>query len=207
MAAGTGLMVGANLGSAFSSISSSYAQAQALRARGQFESTMADGNARMAGVAATDAIARGETSARLNMTRARGVIGAQRASFAGQGVDVNSGSAKDVQSSTAAVGALDSMTIRNNAMREAMGYKVQASNWMTQAKMAQIGASSAATNTMITGGMGAISSLAKAGYWYGQGLSGTDTEEGMVARVPDYNDPYSRAVRGNPNVASLEGMP
>jgi len=54
------------------------------------------------------------------------ILGSQRAAYAGQGVDVHSGSAADVRESNLREVAEDAMTIRNNAWRIAMGHKFEA---------------------------------------------------------------------------------
>ena len=56
------------------------------------------------------------------------LIGRQRAVLAANGVDVNEGSAVDIQVDTAGIGKLDELTIRSNAAREALGYRYQAYN-------------------------------------------------------------------------------
>src|SRR5690242_19657087 len=63
------------------------------------------------------------------------MIGSQRAGLAANGVDINSGSAVDVQSTTAATGEADALTIRNNAARQAYGQQVQGLNYGNQATL------------------------------------------------------------------------
>lgn len=183
MGALTSVLAASNAINAASSISTAFTQSQALRSRAGYQNAMDQANARLSGISADDALARGETAARLSQTRVRGVIGAQRSSFAAQGVDVNKGSAADVQSGTAAVGALDATTIRNNAMREALGYRMQAANYAARGRFAQLEGNIEARNTLITGGMNALGYAAKGAYWYGQGRSGENS-----FRVPD-DDP------------------
>lgn len=62
-------------------------------------------------------------------------IGSQKAAFAANGVDVNSGSATSVLSDTAAAGTLDQLTIQNNAAQTAVGYKNQGINFGNQATL------------------------------------------------------------------------
>ena len=124
-----GLMAASMAISSISSLSSAFSEAQAVKMKGEFQQSVSKVNKQMADVAASDALNRGEQAVNLNMKRVRQVIGAQRTSMAAQGVDVNTGSAKDIQQDTAGQGALDSMMIRNNAFREAMGYRVQALNY------------------------------------------------------------------------------
>lgn len=67
--------------------------------------------------------------------KTRAETGQTIANQAGSGVDVNSGSATDVQASQAELGQLDAMTIRSNATKEAYGYQVQEVNDKAQANL------------------------------------------------------------------------
>lgn len=75
---------------------------------------------------ATDAITAGAQQETLFRQQIKGVIGSQRASYAGGNVDVSSGSALEVQEDTAKQGELDALQIRTNAARTAWGYTTQA---------------------------------------------------------------------------------
>jgi hypothetical protein len=68
------------------------------------------------------------TEADIYKTRLRGAqtVAAQRLAYANSGVDINSGTAAQVQSNTAGAAERDVMTLRANAAREAWGFKVQA---------------------------------------------------------------------------------
>lgn|SRR5512146_521159 len=96
-----------------------------------------DQNAQIADYQAQDALDRGVINERLSRRQTKQVIGSQRASLASQGVDVNKGSALDVQADAAYLGELDALTIRNNAAKEAWGYKVQAGDFRSKGKIAQ----------------------------------------------------------------------
>ncbi len=82
---------------------------------------------------AADAVAIGQEQENLFRTQIEGVIGSQRTSYAGQNVDVNDGSAGEVQQDTAKQSELDALTIRLNAQREAWGYSQQATSERMQA--------------------------------------------------------------------------
>ena len=73
------------------------------------------------------------------------MIGQQRAMVAGSGIDPNSGSSKRIQGDTAALGALDASTIRNNAERTAYGYQTQGMDYAAQAGLLQSQSSSASS--------------------------------------------------------------
>lgn len=167
-ASGGGLMAASLAAQGMSSVGNSYAQSQALRARGDYQKMVGQSNAHLAQIQASDAIDRGNLAAEHNQDKTRQLVGAQRASMAAQGVDVNTGSAANLQSDSETLGALDSMTLRNNAIREAYGYKVQSINDTFSGNFSQVAANAEASDTLLTGGMNAIGDFGKAGY-YGAG--------------------------------------
>lgn len=96
-----------------------------------------DLNAGLAERQAQDAEQRGEIDAGRMRRKTEQVIGAQRTSLAAQGVDVNRGSALDVQADTAYLGELDVQTIKNNAAKEAWGLRTQAADYRNRGKIAK----------------------------------------------------------------------
>lgn len=100
--------------------------------------------------------------------KTRAESGQTVANQAGSGIDVNSGSAVDVQASEAELGQLDAMTIRSNATKEAYGYQVQEVNDKSQAnldvfegKNAKKASYIAATSTLLGGASDASTSYQK----------------------------------------------
>lgn len=87
--------------------------------------------------------------------RNKAIAGAIKTRQAAGGVDVNSGSAKDVQTSQRALGMLDVMTLKSNAAREAFGFKVQAKQFRDEAAIAK----SKANQAMVGASLNAFSSL------------------------------------------------
>jgi hypothetical protein len=116
---------------------------------------MANINASMMDMEAADATRRGEVMAQRQGLRTSLMIGRQRATAAAQGVDVNSGSALDLQAQAARMGVVDQHTIRMNAYKEAMGIRMGASNQRYQCEMNYIGARGRYSNTLLAGGMNA----------------------------------------------------
>jgi len=112
---------------------------------GESEAQRDEFNAGVADLQAGDAITRGQDEESRFRTQVRGLIGTQRAGFAGQGVDVGSGSAADVQADSAYLGELDAQTIRANAQREAWGYQVEAEDRRKAAAIARAGGKAAQT--------------------------------------------------------------
>lgn len=142
-----------------STASNQYSQGKDVRAAGNYSSSVYNQNATLADQQAADAITRGDTAASRQEQATSGLIGAERTGYAGQGVDVNSGSAADVQTDSARLGALDALTIRNNARREAFGYGVQAAQDRTQGAFAKASGDNqanaldaGAVSTLLTGG-------------------------------------------------------
>ena len=127
--------------------------ASSKKSAGQYNQKVAEQNSQFAEQQAQDALQRGEVDEENHRMRIRQAIGTARASYAAQGVDVNSGSAVDAQGSIAYLGELDAITIRNNAAREAWGYRVNAYNYRAQGRMARYEGNAGATSTVL-GGVG-----------------------------------------------------
>ncbi len=108
---------------------------EAQQRAAESEAGLLDYNAQVADLQAQDAVERGREEESRFRTGVRGIIGAQRAEIAASGTDVGFGSAVDVQEDAAFLGELDALTIRNNAAREAWGYKVQAHDIRQRARI------------------------------------------------------------------------
>lgn len=120
-------------------------------------------NAQVAELQAQDALDRGAQDEATYRQGVKVLMGSQRADFAGQNVDVESGSALDVAGDTAYLAELDARQIRANAQREAWGYRVQAQQSRqqgnAQANANYYGAAGSAINGVV--------SLASQRYGYG----------------------------------------
>lgn len=99
------------------------------------QASLSDYNASVAGLQADDAIARGADEENRYRTQVRGIVGQQRADFAGANIDVGYGSAVDVQADAAYLGELDALQIRTNAAREAWGYEVQEEDYRREGEI------------------------------------------------------------------------
>lgn len=139
------------------SMASAYSSSEATRAQGSYQKTMANINARNLDRAADDALVRGENDAKNYRKKVKQVVGSQRANFAAQGIDVSSGSALDIQTETREMGYMDALTIKNNAYREAMGFKQQAITQRFDGANAKWAANQSADMTLVAGGMQAAS--------------------------------------------------
>jgi hypothetical protein len=100
-----------------------------------------------------DAIERGEEAVDLYEMDLSRLLGAQRTILAaGQGLDVNQGSAAQLREQTERFGEEDVDTIRENAMREALGLRRQARNQAQGLRAQAVGQFAGAAGTLLTAG-------------------------------------------------------
>lgn len=162
MGIGAPMMMAASVGlQAAGAASQASAQRNALGAQAEIDAN----NAQIAEWQAQQAEQNGVTAEQNSRLRTAQVFGAQRAQLAANGVDLGQGSALDVLSSTKYLGERDALTIRDNALRTAWGYKTQATNYLNEADLARSGASGispfmAGFSTLL-GGAGQVASS-----WY-----------------------------------------
>lgn len=126
---------------------SAYGQAEA----GDYNAALAEQNAKVAGIQAQDALTRGTAEESRYRGQVSKLMGRQRAAIGSSGIEA-SGSALDILADTARTGELDALTIRNNAAREAWGYRVQAVNSRAQGKIDKFSSRVGALGTLLTGG-------------------------------------------------------
>ena len=137
---------------AFAGAYQAYAQAEAGRAA----DSIARLNAGLAEQAAGDAMTRGDQDVAKLFRERRALAGAQRAAFAGQGIDVSdaAGTAALVEQQTAAATDTDALVLRNNAAAEAFGYRMQAVSDRLSGRQARRQCYQAAAGTLLTTGAG-----------------------------------------------------
>jgi hypothetical protein len=112
---------------------------------------IADRNAELADFAAVDAEKRGATEAGLARMKTSKVVGQQAAAIGSSGVDIASGTPQAVMDETRAIGELDAQTVRNNAAREAWGYRSQGQDFRDQGKLDQQTSTFGAASTLLGG--------------------------------------------------------
>lgn len=135
-------------------------QAQGQTQNADFQSGMMQQNAQFKLKTADETINAGNTSADWQRVRAGQAVGTQRSAQAANGIDVNSGSAAQLQDDTAMLGELDALTIQNNAAREAYGYRVQAKQDILNASQTVQNGKTAAMGSILGGLGGAFGSFA-----------------------------------------------
>lgn len=156
---------------ALGSLSTSFMTSKASSAAGEYEASVYESNARLQDLMAKDAIQRGKQEAIKAKQATKRLIASQRVTEAAQGIDIESGSALDIQEETASLGAEEAMNITNNAWRESWGYKVRASDYRGRAEMAKITAKNKARSTILTGGMSALKDITYGAYLMNKGSS------------------------------------
>ncbi|HEX6215291.1 MAG TPA: hypothetical protein VFZ38_10755 [Vicinamibacterales bacterium] len=125
---------------------------------GKAQAKIANQNAEMAEVQSADRARVGLIEEERVRQQVRRAVGAQRAGLAANGVEIGSGTALSLQTDTAGLGEVDAYLARNNALREAWGLRVDASNSRNQARVAKVGSRNQAIGTVLSTGANAFGS-------------------------------------------------
>ena len=184
---GSGVAGIGNAVSSWASYKASKANAQAIYAASEYQRRQFIRNAELAGLQAESAVNRGTQEANKVRALGRRVVSSQRAAFAASGIEVDSGTALDLQAESIGLAAQDAEVVKTNAYREAWGHRLEASNLTGQAAITAATGKVNAANTLLTGGLGALNqSIAGIGntinaYKYG---AGDYFKPGPVAAAP-----------------------
>lgn len=135
-------------------------QAQTSRATGKFNAQVARNNKIISDRRAEDALARGVEAEATQRRKTEAVKGAQKVAFGAGGIQLGTGTAADVLAGTATIGELDALTIRNNARREAYGFRLQGEQELAAGELAEFEGRSRAGATLLT------TAGSVAGKWY-----------------------------------------
>lgn len=145
-----------------------YRQSEATKAGYEYQSAVNRNNAIIAEWQAQDALQRGQTAEQRQRLKAAQLKGSQRAALAARGVALDEGSPLAILQDTEFMAEQDALTIRDNAAREAWGYRTQSRNYTNDASMLNARADAespfgAAATTLLTGA-GTVAS-----HWYNRG--------------------------------------
>lgn len=184
MAATTGMLLAQGIG-ALTGAGSSFANAYASRARGHAESALYRQDADFANYQADEALKRGEVETSRLLHDVRRLQAAQKVGFAKAGVKVGVGSAADVVEDSAELGVIDATMIRNNAIREAFGYKTKALGSNLSAKMSRLEGRYGAGSSVMQGigGLAQAGAYGTAAYNRYRGLSLADRASSLGSQV------------------------
>lgn len=161
-----GLFAASTAANAIGTATSAYSQSQAIKSQANYTKNQLQFNAQVAELQSADAIKRGDKEASNKKKQVKQVIGSQRAALAAQGIEVNADTAALIQQDTNMLGAEDIKTIKNNAWREAWGYKVQASDLNAQANFSAVAGKFNSTQTLLTGGLQFARDVSSGAYSY-----------------------------------------
>lgn len=112
--------------------------AKATEREADYSAGILEQNAGYAREQAADALTRGHEAELDTVRGQRQLHGAQRAAGAAAGIDINSGSARDVQTNDERMALEEERRIRNNAAREAHGFQVQGDDYLAQAQLTRV---------------------------------------------------------------------
>ena len=125
--------IGASVAGTIMGAGGAYSQASGQRSALQYEASVARSNAQIAGWQASDAVRNGQIAEENQDLKTGSIMGSQRAALAANGVDLGSGSANDVLTTTQFMGNRDALQIHDNAMMQAWGYRTQQQNYLDNA--------------------------------------------------------------------------
>lgn len=158
--------------SAFGAIEAGQSQANAAN----FNAQVAANNAKAAEQNADYAIKAGTEKATVESLKGAEVMGGIKASQAASGIDVNTGSAVDVQRSQREKDQLDTETTLNNAQLQAYGYRTQATGFTAQSELDKATAEQAPIGADIGAAGGLLGSASSIGFkWSGGSSSSSPT--------------------------------
>lgn len=120
--------------------------------QGKAQNDVAQYNAKLAEVSATDAEQRGGVAADQQRARVRQILGTQRAMMGASGVVAGEGTQGQVLDQTSVLGELDARQIEVNAQREAWGMRSQAAGARLQGSLQERAGLLGGIGSLITGG-------------------------------------------------------
>lgn len=125
--------VGASAVGTALSTTGAYSAAQSQRSALTYQASVSRSNAALVASQASDALNQGAAQEQNSDLRTAQLYSSQRANMAANGVDLGSGSANDVLTTTAYMGGKDAAQIHTNALLQAWGYQTQATNLLDDA--------------------------------------------------------------------------
>lgn len=131
-------------------------------------------NATLATMQATDATARGEKDAELYGKQFNQAFGNREDQIVGSRTDATFGSALNSLNDYRKGGALDMLTIRNDAANKALGFTQEANNYTQQAEADKAKSGAAVGSGLLTGGLQLLN-FAKDNWKSGSSKTSNDT--------------------------------
>lgn len=170
-----------------SSVGTGIAQSRAISAQGDYEKSVADTNAKLAQLQGKEALSAGDAEAARKEEQNRLQVGAARAASAASGTDVSSDTVTRNVNAIREIGAADELTIKNNAARTAWGFQTQSIMDTFKGQFAQLTAKAQSEQTLVTGGLKAVSGpMSIYGNYlrYTQRYDGRQASPGKTSNIP-----------------------
>lgn len=160
----TGAMIAISIYKGITGYEQAQSEAAGYQAQAQYKKQIADENANLLDIQGELSLRKGDQEVSKIREYKDKVIGSQKASLAAQGIDVSSGSSADLIQETQRNADLDIITAKNNAWKEAWGYRVSAQQSRNEGNLAMLGGSIASNNTLMTGNMNLLDTALNVGY-------------------------------------------
>lgn len=148
-----GAMAGATIG-----LIGGLQQANASKVQGAWEKERAKTNAMLIDMQKRDILENAQDEASQYENEVASMISTQRTSFLAQGIDADTGTAKQIQDQTREIGDQDIKAIKNNAWKQAWGLDIEKDSVLERGEMRQEQMNSQAKSKVISSGLNAINS-------------------------------------------------
>ncbi len=140
-------------GRAVASLGDTFSKYVSYRAQAAYQRSIGRINEMLAKYSYEQALDQGAKAVGQHRAKVNQLIGSQRTSYAAQGVDLTYGSAVQTMQDTRFLGEMDALTLKNNAYKEAFGYKLSAIDASTQARLLSVASRAQGASTLLTGGI------------------------------------------------------
>jgi hypothetical protein len=144
---------------------SAYNQSKQAKPAYNYQAAIGRNNAKIAEWNAQEVNRQGEQELIAQQRKVAAITGAQRAAFGSRGIDMSEGSALNILSDTAYLGAQDSVTIKDNTAKKAWQARMQGYNDAANADLLQSRAD--AENPLLSGASSLLTSSGRvSNSWY-----------------------------------------
>lgn len=163
-----------------SNVVGSFFSASGQRSALRNQADIAEINARVSEMSAQSELMRGQRETQAVRLRTASLKSRQRAAMAANGVDLGEGSAAEILTSTDYMGEVDAQTATDNAIRQAWGHRMNATNMSNDARMRR--ATASAINPMVSTFTTLLSEGGRvAASWYAMDKAGAFKPDDVVA--------------------------
>jgi len=155
-------------------------QAKAQQKASNYQAQIAQNNAVIAQENVREAQKAGAMEEQRQRVKMAQIVGSQRAGFASSGIDAMTGSAKEVQDSSASLGYQDLLTIRENTKAREKAFHQQSKDFTSQAVMSKFEGKNARTSANIASVGTFLDTASSMGQFaYKQGMFGSSGSSGV----------------------------